>query len=157
MRTLLAPLALFLALSAGGCTAIDNLSDDDLAKDILIGSSKVIEAGVKLAIEKYPEKAAAIKKELSAASLVIKTNILPSFMSPTGDVVVSAVKTAMTLLDSKITNEQLKKNIIVAIDLLNANVTMPSNPLEKLDARTTKALIGLFSGILMGLDSALAQ
>lgn len=157
MRILLAPLAIVLALSTSGCTAIGNLSDEDLAKDIQIGASKAIEAGAKLAFDKYPDKVAAIKKELAAASLIVKTNIIPSFVTPTGEVLTSAIKTAMTLLESKITNEQMRKNIILAAEILEANVTLPANPLEKLDARTAKALIGLFTGISLGLDAALSQ
>lgn len=157
MTRMLASVTLIGALLMSGCTVIDKLSDDDLAKDIQIGASKAIEAGANLAFSKYPDKVAAIKKELSAASLIVKTNIIPSFVTPTGEILTSAIKTAMTLLESKITNEQMRKNIILAAEILEANVTLPSNPLEKLDARTSKALIGLFTGISMGLDAALSQ
>jgi hypothetical protein len=156
-RTLtVAAVAAFVILGTG-CSSIDQISDDDLAEKIQLGASKAIEAGVKLAIDKYPDKVVAIKKELSAASLVLKANIIPSFVTPTGEVLTSAVKTAMTLLESKITNEQIRKNVVLAFQVLEANVTLPENPLSKLDPRTAKALIGLFTGIALGLDAALAQ
>lgn len=151
-----AAMAAFLALGMG-CGSIERMSDEDLSEKIQLGAGKAIEAGVKLAFDKYPAQAAAIKKELVAASLVIKSNILPSFVTPTGEVLTSAVKTAMTLLESKITNEQIRKNVVLAFQVLEANVTLPENPLSKLDPRTAKALIGLFTGISMGLDAALAQ
>jgi hypothetical protein len=158
MNAKLAFFAVFAASMLGsGCTVIDQISDDDLAGKIQVGASKAIEAGVSLTISKYPDKVDVIKKELAAASLVIKANILPSFVTPTGEVLTSAVKTAMTLLESKITNEQMRKNVVLAFQVLEANVTLPENPLVKMDARTTKALLGLFTGIATGLDAALAR
>jgi hypothetical protein len=148
---------MILALFSGGCGAIDQISDEDLAEKVQLGASKAIEAGVNLAISKYPDKVVTIKKELAAATLVIKANIIPSFLTPTGEIVTSAVKTAMTLLESKITNEQIRKNIVLAFQVLEANVTLPENPLAKLDPRTARALIGLFTGISMGLDAALSR
>jgi hypothetical protein len=156
-RTLTVAAMAALSLLSAGCGSLDQVSDEDLAEKIQLGASKAIEAGVKLATDKYPTQVAAIKKELAAASLVIKANILPSFVTPTGEVLTSAVKTAMTLLESKITNEQIRKNVVLAFQVLEANVTMPENPLAKLDPRTAKALIGLFTGIALGLDAALAQ
>jgi dihydrodipicolinate synthase/N-acetylneuraminate lyase len=152
-------LAVVMALSlfGGGCGALDQISDEDLAGKVQQGAAAAIEAGVNLAISKYPDKVAAIKKELAAATLVIKANIIPSFMTPTGEVLTSAVKTAMALLESKITNEQIRKNIVLAFQVLEANVTLPENPLAKLDPRTAKALIGLFTGISTGLDAALSK
>jgi hypothetical protein len=151
-----AAMAAFIILGAG-CGSIERMSDEDLAEKIQLGASKAIEAGVKLATDKYPTQVAAIKKELAGASLVIKANIIPSFVTPTGEVLTSVVKTSMTLLESKITNEQIRKNVVLAFQVLEANVTLPENPLAKLDPRTAKALVGLFTGIALGLDAALAQ
>lgn len=152
---ILAPLLLLLA----ACTQIANIPDDTLAKDIQIGAEKALEYGIKFAIQKEPAKADAIEKDAAVASSVIKTDILGAkgvFAGTTGDVLSGAVGTALDLLESKIPNQSVKDLIQLAISILSMKVTLPENPAAKLDDRTKKALVGLFTGISAGIDAALA-
>lgn len=144
---------LFLA----GCAQIAQIPDDTLAKDLNIGAQKAVTYGLRYAINKAPADAQKIKDAAAIADTVLKQNIIPVFSgATTGDVLKSAVDTALALLNSKIGNPEVIAAIQLAIDILKANITLPTNPADKLDDRTKKALNGLFNGIAAGIDVALS-
>lgn len=148
---------LLMILTQGSCTAIANIPDDVLAKDLNIGAQKAVEYGLKYAISKSPTDAQAIRDNAKIADDIIKANILPIFSgASTGDILKSALDTALSQLWAK-ASAQVRDTIQLAITILTANIPLPANPADKIDERTKKALNGFFSGLAAGLDVVLAQ
>lgn len=147
---------LLMVMTQGSCKVIDNLPDDVLASDINKGAKAAVEYGLKYAIKKSPVDAQAIRDNAKIADDVIKNNILPIFSgASTGDVIKSAVDTALAQLWSKAA-PQVRDSIQLALAILTANVPLPANPADTIDDRTKKALNGLFGGLAAGIDAVLA-
>lgn len=143
-------------LILGGCAQIAQIPDDVLAKDLNKGARKAVSYGLSYAIRKAPADAQKIKDAAQIGDTILKQNIIPIFSgATTGDVARSAVDTALSLLDSKIGNPEVVAAIQLAIDILSANINLPTNPADKLDARTKMALNGLFTGMSSGIEDVL--
>lgn len=150
-------LGLAILLACAGCNQIDKIPDDTLAKDLNIGAEKAVEYGLKFLVQKAPQDLQTVKDNAKLADDVIKNNILPVFSGTgTADVLKSAVDTALGQLDG-VLQPKVRSAIQLALDILTANVPLPTNPADKIDARTKKALNGLFSGMVSGLDAFLAS
>ena len=148
-------LALFAFL--GGCTTVvGKLSDEDLAKVVQVGSERAIGYGVKILLDKNPDKAADIVKAAKTASEVIKANVIPAFSGASSqEVLKSAVDTALQQLSDKVSPLVLS-SIQLAVNLAATQIQLPSNPADKLDARAKGAVLALYTGISAGLDKAVA-
>lgn len=151
------PLVGLVALLAlAGCNGIQKIPDDQLAKNLDIGAERAVEYGLKYLVRKEPNSLQAVKDNAKLAGDVIKNNILPAFSgASTADVLKSAVDTALSQLQG-VLQPNVRAAIQLALDILAANVPLPSNPADKLDERTKKALTGLFTGISDGIDKFLA-
>jgi hypothetical protein len=143
-----------------GCAQISQLSDEDLAAYVNIGSEKATEYGLKLAVKKFPEKAAAIQKDAVVIAGVIDDTVLKMFDSSTGEVLRSTVSKAAELLTGKIatlkSGPELADTVKLTIDIVSLNIKLPKNPAEKLDDRTKGALLAFFRGVSKGVKAAFA-
>lgn len=135
-----------------GCSSIENLSDEDLARYLEDGARIAIQKGLKLAVDKAPEFAAKIKADALIANKLIKSDILPVFSKASADVLRSALDSALVSLPAKIQNPNVQAALTLGLDVLLANVKLPENPAQKLDERTKKALVGFFTGLSAGID-----
>lgn len=155
-------LAVVLAVGGSqiGCSQISQLSDEDLATYVNIGSEKTVQYGIQFAVKKYPDKAATIQKDAVAIAGVIDDTVLKMFDSPTGDVLRSTVSKVAELLTGKIAKLQsgpeLADAVKLTIDIVALNIKLPKNPAEKLDDRTKGALVAFFKGVSQGVKAAFA-
>lgn len=148
-----------MALFLGGCGTtggLSSVSDDDLAQYVKIGAEHASRYGLKLALDKDPAKADAIAKNATLAVEIIRKNVLPVFSGAgTADVLRSAVETALGQLSEKL-GPQVVLVVQLAMSVVSSQVTLPTNPADKLDARAKMALAGFFDGAAAGLEKAVA-
>lgn len=153
-------LALVLAVcgSSIGCAQISQLSDEDLAGYVNVGAEKAVEYGLKFAVQKYPEKAAAIQKDALIVAGVIDDTVMKMLTGTTTDVLRSTVGQISQLLTAKIASlpsgAMLADTVKLTVDIVALNIKMPKNPTEKIDARTKGALIAFFKGVSTGARAA---
>ena len=142
-----------LSLALVGCNQVNQVPDDQFAASIENLAKTGSEYGLKLAIDKKPEKAEQIVKDAKIAVDVIKTTIVPTFSgAATGDVLRSAVETALTQLNEKISPE-IRAAIQLVLGIVSTQVTLPANPADKIPERTRLALAGFFKGLAAGLEA----
>ena len=139
-----------------GCSAIDKVSDQDLADNIKMGAKAASEHGLKYAINKNLDKKLEIEENAKLAVKVIRTTILPMFQgASTGDVLRKTVDLALADLSTNLT-PMVMSAIQLSVNIIATEVTLPENPASKLDGRTRLALVGLFEGTAEGLEKAIA-
>lgn len=142
-------------LSLLGCSQIDKIPDDQLAADLEIGAKAIVKYGLASAVRKYPADAEKITADAKIADLVIVQNILPVFSgAETSAVLRSAVDQALALLKGKIADARVLAAISLGTEIIIADVQLPKNPADKIDLRTRKLLVGIFSGISLGIQAA---
>jgi len=145
-------------LSLGGCSAIDQIPDDQLQHDLNIGAMRVVSFGLKTAFKKFPAEAQKIAADGKIALDILEQNLIPAFDgASTKEVARSVLDTAFALLKSKVKDERVIEVADVAVDLILANVKLPKNPTDKLDERTRKILLGIFTGMAEGARAALPK
>lgn len=153
-------LAVVLAVCGSqiGCTQISQLSDEDLAGYVGVGAEKAVEYGLKFAVQKYPEKAAAIQKDALIVAGVIDDTVMKMLTGTTADVLRSTVGQISQLLTAKIASlssgAMLADTVKLTVDIVALNIKLPKNPAEKIDERTKGALIAFFKGVSMGARAA---
>ncbi len=145
-----------LAILMSGCSQLAKISDDDLARDLTIGSRSAVKYSLQLALRKAaPDEAARIKADAKTAADIITKNVIPVFSgTQTNELLRSAVDTALALLKSKITNPKVVAAVDLGIEVIAMDVQLPKNPADRLDDRTRKAILGIFSGITQGVSDA---
>ena len=151
--------AMFLApvflIALSGCGSIRKLSDDDLASYLQRGAEVVVSHGVDFLMDKYPDKKAAILKDIEAVSVSIKTDVLPVFAGASvGDITLATVQDVLRKLDTKV-SPTIKTVITSAVAAVSA--MLPQKPGDKIPERTKKAVVGVMSGIIAGIDEILAD
>jgi hypothetical protein len=146
-----------LVLFLGGCSQIDRIPDDKLAEDLFIGGKKAVEYGLKLALKKVaPDVAKEITQNALLANSIIKAEVLPILSgASTQDVLRAALDLALKNLWTKLRTE-IREAVQLSLSILISNIELPKNPADRLDERSRKALMGLFSGISQGVDAVLA-
>lgn len=144
--------------SSIGCTSISQLSDEDLAGYVNVGAEKAVEYGLKFAVRKYPDKAAAIQKDAVVVAGVIDDTVMKILTGTTSEVLRSTVSQISQLLTAKIASlpsgESLADTVKLTVDIVALNIKLPKNPAEKIDARTKGALIAFFKGVSQGVKAA---
>lgn len=142
-----------LSLALVGCQSVNQVPDDQFAQSIQDLAKTGSEYGLKLVIDKKPEKAEQIVKDAKIAIDVITKTIEPVFSgAATADVLRSAVDTALTQLSEKISPE-IRAAIQLVLGLVATQVTLPANPADKLPDRARKSLSGFFKGLAAGLEA----
>lgn len=145
-------------LSLGGCSAINQIPDDQLQHDLNVGAMRVVSFGLKTAFNKFPADAKKIAADAQIALDILQQNVIPAFDgASTKDVARSVLDTAFALLKSRIKDERVIEVSDIAVDLILANVKLPKNPTDKLDERTRKILSGIFTGMADGIKAALPK
>jgi hypothetical protein len=153
-------LAVVLAACGGqiGCTAISQLSDEDLAGYVNVGAEKAVEYGLKFVVQKYPEKAAAVQKDALVVAGMIDDTVMKMLTGTTADVLRSTVSQISQLLTAKIASlpsgAMLADTVKLTVDIVALNIKLPKNPAEKIDERTKGALIAFFKGVSTGARAA---
>lgn len=142
-------------LSLLGCSQIDKISDDQLSADLQVGAKAVVKYGLTAAVRKFPADAAKIMADAKLADTLIVQNILPVFSGASTQAVLrSAVDQALGLLKAKITDPRVLATIGLGTEIIIADVPLPGNLTDKLDERTRKLLVGIWSGIDQGIQAA---
>lgn len=146
-----------LAILMSGCSQLDKISDDDLARDLLVGARGAVKYSLQAAFRKAtPDEAARLSKDALAADQVITQNLIPVFSgAQTTDVLRSSVDAALALFKNKVSNPKLAAAIDLGIEVIAMEVKLPKNPTDKLDERTRKAILGALSGISEGIRGAI--
>lgn len=154
MRHFVLGIALFFSLS--GCSQLDKISDDDLQQGLSIGARHAVSYGLKLAFKKFPAEAKKIAADADIAYTILTKNLIPAFDgSTTADVTRSVLDTAFTLLKDKVKDARVLEVADIAVEFILANVKLPAKPTDKLDERTQKVLLGIFTGMADGIKKAL--
>lgn len=159
-RKLVAVLVVMLAAcgSSIGCTTISQLSDEDLAGYVNTGAEKAVEYGLKYAVKKFPEKAAAIQKDAVVVAGVIDDTVMKMLTGTTSEVLRSTVGQISQFLTAKIASlpsgEMLADTVKLTVDIVALNIKLPKNPAEKIDERTKGALVAFFKGVTQGVKAA---
>lgn len=150
----LALLALCAAALFGGsgCKVVEQIPDDQLASGIKTVSFNSVYFGFKAVLANNPSRYQQLTADAATTTKILRENVIPIFSgASTGDVLVSAVDTALEQLSVSSTVADVIK---VALVIAESQVHLPTNPAEKLDARTKGALLGFFTGVADGLDQA---
>ena len=150
LTSLLAMLMLFVG-SLGGCTRVekmvDSLTDEELADYVYKGAKFTGKAGIKAALEKYPDHAEDIKADALLAARLINNNVLPVFNgATTEDVLRGAVDTALAELADKLSPATVEV-IRLAMVVVVTEVDLPDNRAEKLSVRAKMAVSAFFKGL----------
>lgn len=147
----LALLAL-IGLCLAGCKTINEIPDDEFAGGIKVLSYNSVYYGFKAVLNNNPASRQQLAADVATTTNIIRTNVLPVFSgASTGDVLNSAVNTALSQLSVSTTVTDVIK---VALVLVESQVHLPANPADKLDNRTKLALSAFFTGVADGLDQA---
>lgn len=148
-----------VAIAAGmtGCKAIaaaehklDNLSDDQLAGYLELGAQATAKYGIQMASKKFPNEAPRIKTDAIALDNLIRQVVLPAFSgAPTAQVLTQMVQQ----ISAKVRNTTLDAYEL-PIQAILLDVPLPPLPTDKLSPRTVKGIVGFFSGVAEGIESA---
>ena len=146
----------FVVVMLSGCGTMQ-VSDEDVLRGIDLATENAARYGIKYAVDRFPEKAEAIFKDVQIASTVIKTNIIPVFSGiSTAEVLRSAVDTALNQLSEKL-SPTVVSALQLAVNVIATRVKLPANPADKLDERTKTMLLTFFASLSRGLDAAIAD
>lgn len=153
MKILVALLA-FVSLSSVGCTAIkhklDSVSDDQLASYLEEGAQFATKKGIAMATKKWPDKVAAIKTDAIAIDNAIRQVVIPAF---SGEPTAQVLTQILAQINAKVKNTTLDAYELIFEGVL-LQVPLPPNPTDKLSLRTTKAIVGFFTGAAEGIEQA---
>lgn len=137
-----------------GCSAVDKISDDDLALNIKNIAKVTSKLALDKAIEQNPDKRDIIIENCFIVRKVIKDNLIPLLSDSTKDVLRGALDTALGELSSQVAPGMLTIGNAVFQATISL-IELPENPATRLDDRTKKALIGLFEGFHDSLDEVI--
>lgn len=141
-------------LSVQGCSSIEKVSDEDLARGIEIAARGAAQYGLGFVFNKEPGRAAQVAEGARLAVRTLKETIIPAFAGVTTEEVLrSTVEAALDELTAKLTPSVVLA-VQLALDLVSANVKLPENPTDRLSERTRLALLALFKGLADGLEVA---
>lgn len=144
-----------LALSVSGCAQIDQIPDDTLQHDLNIAARQASSFALKAAIKKFPNDVQKITADANIALDILDKTLIPAFSgASTSDVVRGVLDTALAQLKGKLTDPRVIEVADLSVDLILANVKLPALPTAKLDERTRKILLGIFTGLSDGIKSA---
>ncbi len=144
---------LFLATCLQGCTTIENVSDEKLAKGIGVVSKGAAQFGLGYVLKNYPEEASAIADGARIAVKALRETILPAFTgTDTEGVLRSAVDTALQELSDKL-EPSMMLAVQLAIDIISTRIQLPENPLDKIDERTRLAIVAAVRGLADGFEA----
>lgn len=150
-------LAAVLALSVSGCGPINEIPDDTLQHDLNIGARQAASYALKAALKKFPNDAAKIMTDADIALDILNNNLITAFSgASTADVVRGVLDTALAQLKGKLTDPRVIEVADLSVEFILANVKLPASPTAKLDERTRKILLGIFTGLSDGIKSAKA-
>jgi hypothetical protein len=140
-------------LLLSGCSQVAKIPDDQLAQDLNIAAKTAVKYSLQAAVRKTPADASRIAADATTVDGILTKTVIPAFSgASTADVVRSSVDTALALLKSKITDPRVAAAIDAGVEIVLLDVTLPATPTGKLDARTLKALNGVFTGISAGIE-----
>lgn len=141
-----------IGLTLAGCKTVAQIPDDEFANGIRVVSYNSSYFGFKAVLNNNPASYHQLATDVATTTSIIRTNVLPVFSgATTGDVLNSAVDTALSQLSVSATVTDVIK---VALVLVEMQVHLPTNPAAKLDNRTKLALVAFFTGVADGLDNA---
>lgn len=153
MRVLLMAFSAAVLLLSG-CSQIAQIPDDQLARDLNIAAKTAVKYSLQSALRKAPADASRISVDATTVDGILTKTVIPAFSgASTADVVRSSVDTALALLKSKITDPRVAAAVDAGVEIVLLDVTLPATPTGKLDARTLKALNGVFTGISTGIEA----
>lgn len=148
-------LATVLALSVSGCGPINEIPDDTLQHDLNIGARQASSYALKAALKKFPNDAAKITAEANILLDILNNNLIPAFSgASTADVVRGVLDSALAQLKGKLTDPRVVEVADLSVEFILANVKLPATATGKLDDRTKKILLGIFTGLSDGIKSA---
>lgn len=155
MKKILALLALCAVTMFGGCKTVAEIPDDQLAAGIKALSYNSVYYGFKAVLANNPGKYQQLAADVATTTSILRSNVIPVFSgASTSEVLTAAVDQTLGQLNvSSTVNDVIK----VALVLVESQITLPTNPAEKLDARTKGALLAFFTGVADGLDKAVAD
>jgi hypothetical protein len=149
-------LAIGLLVALSSCAQVNQLSDDQLAADLNVAARGAAKYSLVVALQKFPAEATRITADAKTLDTVIQQNVLQLFSgAATADVARSAIDTALSLLKNKITDARVLAIIGLAETAIVTELPLPKNPADKLSPRTSKAIVGIFSGLSSGIEQAL--
>lgn len=152
MKKFFAMLALFALALTGGCKSINEIPDSQFADDIRTISYNSVYLGFKAVLNNNPGRYAQLAADVKTTTGIIRTNVYPVFTGgTTGDVLSSAIDTALAQLSVSSTVTDVVKIALMAVKM---QIKLPDNPAEALSPRIKLALLGFFSGVADGLDQA---
>lgn len=148
-------MAFAVAVLLAGCSQIAQIPDDQLAQDLNIAAKTAVKYSLQAALRKAPAAdAPRIAADATTVDGVLTKTVIPTFSgASTADVIRSTVDTALALLKSKITDPRVIAAIDAGVEIVLLDVKLPATPTGKLDARTLKALNGVFTGISAGIET----
>src|SRR4029077_10904743 len=151
---ILAVLLGVLSFASVGCTAIkhklDGISDDQLAAYLEEGAQFATSKGISMATKKWPDRAAQIKTDAIAIDKAIREVVIPAF---SGEPTAQVLTQILAQITAKVRNTTLDTFELVFEGVL-LQVPLPPNPTDKLSPRTTKGIIGFFTGSAEGIEKA---
>ncbi len=146
-------LGALLAGCLASCSQVDQLSDDQLAADLTAGAKAAAKYSLAAAVKKFPAEASKIQADALVVDHVIQKTVIPAFSgAETGTVLRSAIDSAMGLLRGQISDQRVLAVILLAETAITTELTLPANPTDKLTPRTSKAVLGIFTGISLGIE-----
>lgn len=153
----------FLTLSVGcssvitsAVTAIDKMSDDELAAHVESLSKEGAKLAISYATWKDPAKAVQIQKDSTVADQVVRQTILPYLQNaPAGTVLAGAIGIARQQLASKLTGSPIDTLVLVFSTAISG-IPTPAIPGVPLSPRLQKAIASGFLGLAEGIEETSA-
>ena len=141
-----------------GCVTVEEMTDEDLATNIRIGSKGAVGYGLGYVIEKNPAKTAEITKAGKDAANIIETTILPMFEgASTEEVLRSTVDEALSLLGEKLIKPYIRSAVQLAINVVATKIKLPKNPAGAISKRVRMAIAAFLRGTMEGLRDATGE
>lgn len=149
----------FLTLSVGCSsviTALDKLSDDELAAHVEGVAKEATQLAISYATWKDPAKAPQIQKDSAVADQVVRQTILPALQNaPAGTVLAGAIGIARQQLSSKLSGSPIE-SLVFVVSTAISGISAPANPAATLSPRLQKAIASGFLGLAEGIEETSA-
>jgi hypothetical protein len=150
-------MAIAVVLSLGGCAQIDQIPDDTLQRDLQIGARQASSFALRAALRKFPNDVQKITADANIALDILNNTLIPAFSgASTADVVRGVLDTALAQLKAKLTDPRVIEVADISVEFILVNVKLPPTLTAKLDERTRKILLGIFTGLSDGIKAATA-
>lgn len=152
---------MFSLMGSSGCvgsgTPAAPLTDDQFAAQLQGDASSTVGLALTIALKEVPpETATRVTTDAKVIKDYITNIVMPAFNGASGAQVTSAAAQAVMSQFGNQVPASIKPFVLPILTLISQKIPLPADLTGGVDARTKKAISGVFAGVKEGIDTALA-